>query len=286
MKIEKSPSLNDLRQEIDAIDTRLIALIKERMTIVEQVGQLKAKQNPGTCPLRPGREATQLRSIVETFSTHHFHPQAAATIWRMLIMGALHIESDLTIAVAPEPKNTLWWQAREYFGTFVPMQQHTSYRQCIVDVIEKNADIAILPGLAAETESIWWKDLIYMENAPTIFATIPFIASKGANTNNSAIAVGYIPCEPTGDDSSILIMETKGEVSMQKLQAAFHQQSLAAEWITICTVDETTRHHVVKVNAFLTRHDEKLITLRQATRESVSHIFYLGAYANPIILNT
>ena len=57
-----APSLESLRQEIDAIDGELHGLIRRR---AELVGEIAASKPPGGLALRPGREAQVMRQRLD-----------------------------------------------------------------------------------------------------------------------------------------------------------------------------------------------------------------------------
>lgn len=59
---ETGTSLQELRSEIDRIDSDLHALIKQRAALVEEIRRVKARDAITT--VRPGREADILRSLL------------------------------------------------------------------------------------------------------------------------------------------------------------------------------------------------------------------------------
>ncbi|MGH6910999.1 MAG: chorismate mutase, partial [Phenylobacterium sp.] len=80
-----TPSLEEVRQRIDAIDAELLRLVDERAGLASVVKEAKAAAgDDGRFGLRPGREALLLRKLLNT-------PRASATpslivrIWRELI---------------------------------------------------------------------------------------------------------------------------------------------------------------------------------------------------------
>ena len=71
-----SPSLDSLRQDIDAIDGELHGLIQRRAALVDRIAGSKP---PGGLALRPGREAKVMRQRLET----HQGPFPAAAVYRI-----------------------------------------------------------------------------------------------------------------------------------------------------------------------------------------------------------
>ena len=59
-----TPSLADLRQEIDRIDEAMHRLLMERGEIIGQLIAVKRSQETGSA-FRPGREAAMMREIVQ-----------------------------------------------------------------------------------------------------------------------------------------------------------------------------------------------------------------------------
>lgn len=65
----KTPSLQDLRQQIDDVDTALLRLLEQRLELAEQIAQLK-EQLPVPPPLTdPSREEAVIVRLQQT--THH-----------------------------------------------------------------------------------------------------------------------------------------------------------------------------------------------------------------------
>src|SRR5258708_17797058 len=71
-----SPSLDSLRQEIDAIDGELHGLIRRRAALVDRIS---ASKPVGGLALRPGREARVMRQRLAT----HQGPLPLTAIYRM-----------------------------------------------------------------------------------------------------------------------------------------------------------------------------------------------------------
>ena len=78
-------TLQQHRNAIDAIDTQIIALLKERCGVVQQVGHLKEAHKVAGSFIRPGREAIMLRAILESTTGQALPAQAIAAIWRIIM---------------------------------------------------------------------------------------------------------------------------------------------------------------------------------------------------------
>lgn len=77
------PELVALREQIDAVDERIIALLGERFRHTERVGQLKsALQMPAT---DAAREAAQAQRIATLAAQHGVEPALAQQLFRAVI---------------------------------------------------------------------------------------------------------------------------------------------------------------------------------------------------------
>jgi chorismate mutase/prephenate dehydratase len=91
---DRPTDLDALREQIDDVDTRLLALLAERGRLVLQVGGLKHATNAPV--LRPEREAQILRRLAES-NPGPLPAEAIASIWREVISGCRALERRLRI---------------------------------------------------------------------------------------------------------------------------------------------------------------------------------------------
>lgn len=282
---EFKESLASLRQQIDALDDKIIALLVERVGLIDKVGELKRKLYPNQCPIRPGREAEMVRRIVGKFKETPFDTAGAAAMWRLLIGTSTCIESPLTVSVyAPGGNDAYYSLAREYFGPAPATARQPHVNRVIGDVVEGKAYIGILPVLAAGDGSAWWKSLM-AEGTPKIFAHLPFFYQGTPNPSApAAFAIARIAPEPTGDDVSLIVIDADHNVSQSRLQGLFAQSKAEARWIDITSPDHATRRHLLEINAFVT--PEFMKPIADALGASLIKVYYLGAYAAPVKLTS
>ena len=107
--------LQELREEIDDIDSTLLTLINQRAAIAQKVGHVKLAQSTTALFYRPEREAKILRSIM----ARNTGPLANAEIGRLfreIISSCLALEKNLEIAFLG-PTGTFTEQAAlKHFG--------------------------------------------------------------------------------------------------------------------------------------------------------------------------
>src|SRR5688572_20015943 len=94
-----SPSLDEVRWRIDAIDTQLHALIDERAALAAAVAAAKQAAGDGDkFGLRPGREAAVIRRLLER-QRSAASPAILIKIWRELMADSLARQGPFSVAV-------------------------------------------------------------------------------------------------------------------------------------------------------------------------------------------
>jgi isochorismate pyruvate lyase len=90
--------LGDLRAELDALDDRLVILLKERSDVIRQVIQRKAASRLG--PVDVKREEEMLTRIAGQAQSIGLDPQIATRILRAVIEAFTELESSALGAAA------------------------------------------------------------------------------------------------------------------------------------------------------------------------------------------
>ena len=209
----KQPSFDEqlqvLRGRIDALDDKLIALIKERTGIIGEVAVLKRAHTPNDCHIRPAREGQMHKRIFEAFKGSDFNMHAAVIIWRHLISASTHLESPLVVT-SSAPRHL----GHEYFGHYVNHSDADDSDAALREVSGKKANIAIIPT----------RDAALLEKHPTlkIFAALPVIGDT-----IEALAVAALNPENSGDDVSYFIDSDRHIVTVNE----FSKELPDAVWL-------------------------------------------------------
>src|SRR3990172_414460 len=87
--------MKELRDEIDAIDDRILSLLNRRAQAVIEVGEIKAEQNPRYYV--PEREVEILRRLTAS-NPGPFPSEALKSIFREIISASLALEKPLSVA--------------------------------------------------------------------------------------------------------------------------------------------------------------------------------------------
>lgn len=276
--------LSTYRQEIDNIDDELIDLLKKRIGIVEKVGEAKKTSGETGLYVRSGREGSMIARIYNAFKGTSFNPAAAATMWRNIIGASIHLESPLSIAVLQDDQSpSLFWQAREHFGSFVPVAGVGNVQRVFAEMNDGNANIGVLPHPDNRDDSNWWQLLQNVEESGfKIFAYLPAVITKELPKNiTHGVAIGRVTPEPSGNDQSYFSLIMNETLSSSRLQDIFKKANLKPTFLNIST-QEPYRTLLVKIEGFYNDKAAEIDIVRGELDETLEQIHWLGAHATPI----
>jgi chorismate mutase/prephenate dehydratase len=141
-------TLEELRAQIDAVDTRLLELLNERADLVHEVGEIKRRQ--GLEIYAPEREDALLQRLV-SISRGRLPARSIRAIYREIMSAALALEEDLKIAFLG-PAGTWTHQAAvSKFGNSVAYVPQTTLADVFREVEHRHADYGVVP-LESTTE--------------------------------------------------------------------------------------------------------------------------------------
>lgn len=197
---QNMPTLAQLREQIDAVDNAMFELIEQRCEHVAQVGDLKqaeleANPDAARCFIRPGREGAMLQRIWQRFSKSPFNPAGAVSMWRDVINASITMETPLTLLITGDAHQPHFWQARNYFGQFIPVECCASAEEVVARVEADSCVIGIVP-FDAENASL--KTALSKLNNAKIFAQLPFL--EDTSFDGKALAIARVRPEPSGSD--------------------------------------------------------------------------------------
>lgn len=76
-------AMPDLRQRIDALDARLVALLAERAALIDEAARIKAREAlPARIDSRVEEVAANVRRLAEA---HQIDPAMIETLWRLMM---------------------------------------------------------------------------------------------------------------------------------------------------------------------------------------------------------
>jgi chorismate mutase len=194
------PSLEAVRQQIDAIDAELLRLLDQRAGLAGDVAAAKAAAGDAAkFGLRPGREAQLLRSLLAK-------PRRGASaalvvrVWREMIGESLKLQGPFHLAVwgGKDPGRAVEL-ARLRFGAAPPVRQVAKPEEALATA-RAPGGVAVC---ALAPDSAWWGRLL-AEPKLKVFAALPCLAAWGPL---AALAVAEVEVEPTGDDRTFWVTD-------------------------------------------------------------------------------
>lgn len=238
------PSLEALRQRIDALDTELLRLVDERASIARAVAAAKRAAGDGDrFALRPGRETAIMRRLLGS-QRDSAGAGLVVRVWRELIGDSLASQGPFHIAVwgGKAPARPIEF-ARNRFGTAPPLAQVAKPEDALA--------AARTPGgvgvCALAPDSAWWGRLL-AEPRIRVFAALPCLAAWGPLT---ALAFADVDVEPTGADHTYWVTDAPGP-------AAAVEEALGRDGVAADLLAEAGGLKLFALAGFYQRDDQRL----------------------------
>ena len=172
-KPTNTPTLDDLRKEIDRIDEAMHALLMERGEIISRLIAVKRSEETGSA-FRPAREAEMMRRLVKRHKGA-LPLDTAESIWRVIISTFTFVQSPFSVHADLSAGDALMRDsARFHFGFTVPFIPHMGAAGVVAAVSESKGDLGLVPALAVAGAGAWWNALEF-DASPKIIARLPFV---------------------------------------------------------------------------------------------------------------
>lgn len=278
--------LEELRRAIDAIDDRLHDLVLERARVVEGIGAAKraAGQESGPVFVRPGREMAILRRLLARHSGP-FPRSVIVRMWREMFAGTLAVQNPLNVAVYMPARGAGYLEiARDQYGAYTRMEPMQTPGTVVRMVAEGQATIGVLPLPMLEEGQKWWTMLVSdMPGTPRVISRLPTCGpGPGRGDGAEALAIGRMPPEPTGDDRTLLVVETRPDLSRAGIKALVEQAGLPVQ--ELADTDEPhagDRLHLLELSAYVAPDDPRVVHL--GLDSQVARAVVIGGYAVPLV---
>ncbi|MDB5573056.1 MAG: Chorismate mutase [Tardiphaga sp.] len=165
------PSLQTLRDEIDAIDAQVHSLLMQRGDIIDRLISVKQTQEVGSA-FRPARETDMMRRLAQRH--RGILPlDTVESIWRVIIATFTYVQAPFSVhADLSLGESAMRDSARFHFGFTVPYVAHFSAAAAVEAVARSKGDLALVSATSSRTP--WWLAL-EPEGVPKIIARLPFI---------------------------------------------------------------------------------------------------------------
>lgn len=140
------PTLESVRERIDAIDRELQRLLNERAACALTVAEIKQAEGSETPPVyyRPEREA-QILARIRAENTGPLSDDDVARLFREIISCCLNLEQPLTIAYLGPPGTYTEAAAIKQFGHFASTRALASIDEVFREVESEGAHYGVVP---------------------------------------------------------------------------------------------------------------------------------------------
>ncbi len=277
------PSLDDLRREIDAIDTEIHGLIRRRADIVGRLGAIKKAADPAAAQstaLRPGREISILRRLVADHSGP-FPVASLLGLWRGMMTAFLSIQTPIAIRVFSGEKALYFWDlARIHFGAATPLAAEADTAAILDAVRHDPFTLGLLPP---PQDNDWWVTLPNEDQRRIhVVAALPVFSN---NTIRGAITPAYVVAqvapELSGQDT-VWIVAQGSERAAQPILDAATAAGLGDAVICAYKADADGRaSHLIATDRSVDDCTAALPTLAAAVGGNAAIV---GVFAKPIAL--
>ena len=291
---QQNKTLALFREQIDEIDLKILGLLKDRMAVIKNVGDLKKSYNEKFY-IRSNREADMIKNLVN-LAENKFPKSAIINIWRKIITTANMNEQELRIAIH-NPKNIsdYTYLIREYYNNDVPIINYDSANSVVSDLENKNAQIGIfaLPSSNDEsdkkedTKENWWISLANNRIGLKIFAKIPFVEfeQKDKNVNSiQLVATAIKEPEKSNSDNTIITIETSKEITKSAILSALKEVELDGKILKSAQIIQFDgiKFHLIELKGFYLENDE--IFKKFSQTKIKPYVKVLGHFAQTILI--
>ena len=158
----KDDDLAPLRDQIDAIDLDILALLNRRARVAEQVGEVKRRA--GTPFFRPDR-VNSLIARLQQANTGPLKDKHVAAVWREIASAGLDLESPVRIAYLG-PSGTFSEEAAlRFFGTSIEHVPCVNFDEVFRATAAGTAEFGVVP-VENSTEGVVARSLDLFLNSP------------------------------------------------------------------------------------------------------------------------
>ncbi len=138
------PTLEQLRERIDALDEQIQTLLNERARCAQQVAEAKRGEDADTVFYRPEREAEVLRRVRER-NQGPLPDDEVVRLFREIMSACLALEQPLTVAYLGPEGTFTQAAALKHFGHSVKLRPLSAIDEIFREVEAGGADFGVVP---------------------------------------------------------------------------------------------------------------------------------------------
>ncbi len=210
--MSKTPlKIEDIRVEIDRVDSALLALIAERLELASAVRRAKS----GARVWRPSREESHIRELAE--AAKEAPPELVSRIWAELMSASLAIQGPMKLHIALEGDALeVWTLVRDRFGAAIPAISYPTASSALAAAYADDEGVAVLPAPGGMNS--WWTALGASGAMPDMHI-LSGLPRTGNDDWPRAVAVATADIQPSGADQTLLICHRNDKISGSRLRA-------------------------------------------------------------------
>ncbi len=240
-----APTLAQVREKIDAIDTDLLRLIDKRASLTREVANAKAAAGDlGTFALRPARETQILRRLAHT-EKDAASRALVVRIWRELIGDSLHGQTPFSVVTwSHRTPGRIAELARARFGG-APTMYEVDQPEAALAQVRGGGAVAVM---AITREHAWWARML-VEPTLSIVGALPEVNQWGSP---QALVVAQVKSEPSnaGDET---LWVTDSTMQGYEIETALSIDNLSAKMIA-----EASGLKLFSISGFVETDDGRL----------------------------
>lgn len=287
---ETGKSLAQLRDAIDGIDDQIHDLLMARAKLAGQIRAAKAEvleREGGDMGIayRPAREADMLRRLKARHSGA-LPFESVARIWREIIASLTQLQSPYGLYICGGADLMSFHDiGRFYYGASAHIHVLEDASSVVAAAAEDPMGLGLVPFPAANAAPWWLDALARTGEGLAIIAALPFFRKGGAAAQNPSILVlSHAPFEPSGDDTSLVVLTGASDLDnahTARLFEAIGQTALVLD----CRPDSSDprlTHRLIRLSGFVAHTDALQAGLQGQAPHLITRLTLLGGYANPI----
>jgi chorismate mutase len=282
---QQQMSLSELKREVDGVDDAIHDLLIRRAELADLIASHPELETSEDAPQsRPARKAKILRRLAGRH-TGSLPKRSLVHIWSE-ILAAAPGEHGTVHVFAGDGDAHYRDLARTYFGSLMAMESHNSANAVVHACADDPRAIGVVPlADSGEDGAAWWSLLAPAgQQGPHVVARIPFIPEDGGeDVFPQAFAIGTLEQEETGDDTTLLLVETEDEVSRTRLQSLLGQAGFEAQILAAGDAQGRGFRHLLLANkGFIDPRDPQLAAFIAKAGGLILRAAPVGGYANPL----
>lgn len=280
-------ALSEVRREIDTIDDAIQDLLMKRTERVIEVANAKARAASANgegsfIAFRPGREAEVLRRLAAR-QKGRFPLKVAFRIFREVISTMTGIQGPFRVEVFGAGEGIAHWDlARSYYGSSTDMELHESARDVLRRVAHDRSALGVLPMPGNFDGGDWWPALATdLGGGARVVARLPFLDVATEEGAVRALVVAQAAFEPTGDDTSLLVVAAGTDVSEATIAQRVRAAGFSATRLAVAETKEgrPLHHNLFALPGHIPADDARLASLLS---DGIERAAIVGGYANPV----